>query len=200
MNNLNTLDNNYQFNDPYIRIPKKPDDYTVVIPQNVPTDMITFHSPDTMFTSPFLSMTEIKLYGYLQGVSSQQFIEPDLHPKFKLLSNAAVLISVLAPRSNKTSFPSAPVINSLTANPTTVSLGEVITISWSFSGQDLASAKLTRINPDGSTTPLNGGSDVSTPGSYDDLATTEGTVTYKLVVSSEFAGPTSQTVTVQVNP
>ena len=95
MNNLNTSDNNYQFNDPYIRIPQKPDDYTVVKPQLVPTDMITFHSPDTMFTSPFLSMTEIKLYGYLQGVSSQQFIEPALHPKFKLLSNAAVLISVL---------------------------------------------------------------------------------------------------------
>jgi ABC-type amino acid transport substrate-binding protein len=99
-----------------------------------------------------------------------------------------------------TQAPSAPVINSLTANPTTVSVGEVITISWSFSGQDLASAKLTRINPDGSTTPLNGGSDVSTPGSYDDLAATAGTVTYKLVVSSEFAGSTSQTITVQVNP
>ena len=82
-------------NDPYIRIPQKPDDYTVVKSQLVPTDMITFHSPDTMFTSPFLSMTEIKLYGYLQGVSSQQFIEPALHPKFKLLSNAAVLISAL---------------------------------------------------------------------------------------------------------
>ena len=99
-----------------------------------------------------------------------------------------------------TQAPSAPVINSLTAKPTTVSAGEFITISWSFSGQDLASAKLTRINPDGSTTPLNGGSDVSTPGSYDDLAATAGTVTYKLVVSSEFAGSTSQTVTVQVNP
>lgn len=99
-----------------------------------------------------------------------------------------------------TQAPSAPVINSLTANPTTVSVGDLVTISWSFSGQDLASAKLTRINPDGSTTPLNGGSDVSTPGSYEDLAMTEGTVTYKLVVSSEFAGSTSQTVTVQVNP
>jgi hypothetical protein len=95
MNNLNTLDNNYAFNDPYIRMPYKPDDYSIVTNQLVPTDMITFHSPDTMFTSPFLSMTEIKLYGYLQGVSSQQFIEPSLHPKFKLLSNAALLISVL---------------------------------------------------------------------------------------------------------
>jgi hypothetical protein len=96
--------------------------------------------------------------------------------------------------------PTAPVIYSFTANPTTVNKGEGIVLNWSFSTQDLASAKLTRINPDGSTTPLYGGADVSTPGSYDDLAMTEGTLTYKLVVSSEFAGSTSQTVTVQVNP
>ena len=96
--------------------------------------------------------------------------------------------------------PTAPEIYSFTANASSVQKGDVITLNWSFSTQDLASAKLTRINPDGSTTPLYGGGDVSTPGSYDDLAATEGTVTYKLVIGSEFAGSTSQTVTVQVNP
>jgi polar amino acid transport system substrate-binding protein len=96
--------------------------------------------------------------------------------------------------------PVAPEIYSFTANASSVNAGDVITLSWSFSTQDLASAKLTRINPDGSTTPLNGGADVSTPGSYDDMAVDPGTYTYKLSVSSEFAGTTSQSVAVTVNP
>jgi hypothetical protein len=41
---------------------------------------MTFHSPDTMFRTPFLSVTELKLYGQLRGTSQHQFVEPSDHP------------------------------------------------------------------------------------------------------------------------
>jgi hypothetical protein len=87
-------DHNYLANDPYIRMqdPANEDD---VLNQQVPSDIITFHSPDTMFRTPYLSTTELKLYGYLSGFSTQQFIEPDQHPKFKLLSDASVIVMFL---------------------------------------------------------------------------------------------------------
>ncbi|HSR46708.1 MAG TPA: hypothetical protein VLL77_01855 [Anaerolineales bacterium] len=53
-----------------------------------------------------------------------------------------------------------------------------VTASWSFSGQDLTSATLTRMNPDGSTTPLYGGADVDPQGQYDDLMMSPGTYSY----------------------
>jgi Ig-like domain from next to BRCA1 gene len=93
-----------------------------------------------------------------------------------------------------------PVIDSFTANPTSVAVGELVVVSWSFSGQDLASARLTRTDPDGSVVPLYGGADVTSPGSYEDLAMAPGTVNYTLVVSSEFGGTTTATVQVTVNP
>jgi len=95
MNLFNTNDNNYAYNDPFIRMPHKPNDYSVVDNQTIPTDIITFHSPDLMFSTPFLDSTEIKLYGHLQGQSSQYFAEPNGHPKWKLLADAAVLIATL---------------------------------------------------------------------------------------------------------
>ena len=58
--------------------------------QFIPRDLISFHSPDTMFRTPFLNTTELKLYGNLSGFTTQQFIEPDRHPKFKLLADAAL--------------------------------------------------------------------------------------------------------------
>ena len=58
--------------------------------QTIPQDIFSFHSPDTMFRTPFLSTTEIKLYGNLSGYTTQQFIKPDKHPKFKLLADAAI--------------------------------------------------------------------------------------------------------------
>jgi hypothetical protein len=84
----------YQFNDPFFKLidPKDPD---VVKNQSMPKDVITFHSPDTMFRTPFLSTTEIKLYGYLRGASNQRFIEPNKHPRFKLLSDAALIPAFL---------------------------------------------------------------------------------------------------------
>jgi hypothetical protein len=57
----------------------------------MPKDIFTFHSPDTMFRTPFLSTSEFKIYGHLAGYASQQFIFPEKHPKFKLLSNLAII-------------------------------------------------------------------------------------------------------------
>ena len=85
----NNNDHNYQFNDPYIKQPRGNND---VYHQGVLTDIMTFHSPDTMFRTPYLSTTELKTYGHLRGSSTQQFIEPNGHPKFKLLSDTIVPI------------------------------------------------------------------------------------------------------------
>ena len=90
LNNEGTLgDANYGFNDPYIKMPSV--NQTTLVNQIVPKDIVTFHSPDTMFRTPFLSTTELKLYGYLSGYSTQNFQDPDQHPQFKLLSDAAVV-------------------------------------------------------------------------------------------------------------
>ena len=86
------------FNDPYIRIPQTTgaqNNQEPVIDQDVPIDMMTFHSPDTMFRSPFLSVTELKLYGQLNGTSQQQFITPSDHPQFKLLSDTSTIVMMV---------------------------------------------------------------------------------------------------------
>ena len=86
------------FNDPYIRIPQTTgaqNNQDPVINQSVPLDMMTFHSPDTMFRSPFLSVTELKLYGQLNGTSQQQFITPSDHPQFKLLSDTSTVVMIV---------------------------------------------------------------------------------------------------------
>jgi len=86
------------YNDPYIRIPVSTgaqNNQNPVLNQTVPEDMMTFHSPDTMFKTPFLSVTELKLYGQLNGTSQQQFITPSDHPQFKLLSDTATIIMII---------------------------------------------------------------------------------------------------------
>ena len=102
--NLNTEepdDHNYNFNDPFIlsRDGEEPL-FTDDTPgghanQSIPTDMLSFHSPDTSFKTPYLQMSEMKVYGYLKGQAEQRFIEPIGHPEFQLLSDAVVLIGVL---------------------------------------------------------------------------------------------------------
>jgi hypothetical protein len=72
-------------------------------------------------------------------------------------------------------------------------------VSWSFSVEGLASARLTRTNPDGSQTALFGGADVDMQGQYEDLMMDPGTYTYTLNVSAEFGGTAVKTVVVQVN-
>jgi hypothetical protein len=79
-------------NDPYIRITDGSSPFTRIVNQSVPTNMMTFHSPDTNFRNPYLSVTELKLYGSLSGTSIQYFQEPDQHPNFKLIADTAVFI------------------------------------------------------------------------------------------------------------
>lgn len=97
-------------------------------------------------------------------------------------------------------LPTAPVIDYFGSNVSSVAQGGIVTLSWSFSGQGLASARLTRTNPDGTQTPLYGGADVAPAGTYDDLAASIGVYVYSLSVSSEFGGATVRTITVNVNP
>jgi hypothetical protein len=94
--------------------------------------------------------------------------------------------------------PAAPSIEYFTGPQSAVQVGEVISLRWAFSTTDVVSAKLNRINPDGTVTALYGGADVSTPGTYEDLAVTPGTYTYSLSVSTEFGGTQTATVVVGV--
>lgn len=56
-------------------------------------DMFSFHSPDTTFTKPFLSFTEVKIYQELTGNARGSFVTPYKHPKFKVLTNFSSQIS-----------------------------------------------------------------------------------------------------------
>jgi hypothetical protein len=92
---LNTSDpnnDNYNLNDPYIFAH---DSDNNKYNQSVPQDIVSFHSPDTSFNNPALTTSEVKLYGQLIGTAEQQFIEPSLHPEFKLLGNTALVWSVI---------------------------------------------------------------------------------------------------------
>jgi hypothetical protein len=84
----NQSNHNYLYNDPYI---KNVGNNNNVVNQDIPTDIFTFHSPDAMFRTPFLSTTEFKLYGSLNGYADMNFQEPNGHPQFKLLSDYVVL-------------------------------------------------------------------------------------------------------------
>ena len=55
----------------------------------------TFHSPDTQFASPYLSASEIRIYGEAYGTSSGQFIHPYKHPKHKMVSDTAFFFALL---------------------------------------------------------------------------------------------------------
>jgi polar amino acid transport system substrate-binding protein len=92
-----------------------------------------------------------------------------------------------------------PVIDYLNVSADTVQQGGLLIVSWSFSGESLASARLTRTNPDGSQTPLFGGIDVVPQGQYEDLMMAPGTYSYTLTVSSESGGTSARTVVVNVN-
>lgn len=107
--------------------------------------------------------------------------------------------STPVPAATPTS-PSAPTIQYLNASAPTVSQGELLVITWSFYGESIVSARLTRTNPDGSQTALMGGIDVSTQGQYEDIMAIPGTYSYTLVVDTEFGGKAVQTVVVNVSP
>ncbi|MEZ4769565.1 MAG: transporter substrate-binding domain-containing protein [Caldilineales bacterium] len=89
-----------------------------------------------------------------------------------------------------TPVPQPPSISSFSAIPDQITLGECVTLSWSFSGQSLAASTITR---DGQ--PI--ASDVAQNGSQQDCPPNAGTVNYTLQVDSE-VGSTSQSDQVNV--
>jgi len=101
LNSSNDNNFNFEFNDPFIlsRTGEQPllgDDSSLThVNQNIPTDMLSFHSPDTFFKTPYLQMSEMKVYGYLKGQAEQRFTEPLGHPEFKLLADFIVLAGVI---------------------------------------------------------------------------------------------------------
>jgi hypothetical protein len=94
-------DYNNDFNDPYIlsRAGIQPVFENDPIPpfqnQDIPRSMLSFHSPDTSFRTPYLQMSELKVYGHLEGNAKQQFIEAPNHPEFQLLSDMIVLVGAI---------------------------------------------------------------------------------------------------------
>ncbi|MEZ4864277.1 MAG: transporter substrate-binding domain-containing protein [Caldilineaceae bacterium] len=87
-----------------------------------------------------------------------------------------------------------PVIESFTADTTQINVGGCVNLAWSFSGTSLVGARLLRNDAELAL-------DVTAPGSYQDCIADDslvGTVTYRLVVDSEFAGSSAaeQAITV----
>jgi hypothetical protein len=62
-------------------------------PSGFSRKVFSFHSPDLMFTQPFLNASETKIYGQLDGNSSGFFKPSENHPQFKLLRGASALIA-----------------------------------------------------------------------------------------------------------
>jgi len=81
------------YNDPFI---KSVDTNNNTLNQEVPVNIISFHSPDTSFRTPYLSAGELKIYGHLSGKALQRFIEPQGHPKFKLMTNDALWLIIIS--------------------------------------------------------------------------------------------------------
>ena len=88
--------------------------------------------------------------------------------------------------------PQPPVIYSFNGDPTTVNMGECLTLAWSFGGDNIAVAQLFR---NGETIWY----DVPANSSTQDCPTSGDIVYYELRVDSEFGGSASQTVQVFVN-
>jgi hypothetical protein len=97
-----TLNNANSANDPYIINVELEGGTGVFNPEklrpvnvnlsDIPKNILSFHSPDTSFVTPRIAVGELKTYGYLLGQSEQEFVEPDKHPKHKLLNNGALII------------------------------------------------------------------------------------------------------------
>lgn len=73
------------------------DNYGLITANNVSRSFFTFHSPDTSFYKPYLSIKELRLYtevGAPNNVSGQ-FEEVPGHPKQKLITDFALSVSTL---------------------------------------------------------------------------------------------------------
>ena len=58
-------------------------------------DVFTFHSPELMFTKPYLNAYETVFYGKITGQSSGYFKPSEEHPQFKLLRNISAILSAI---------------------------------------------------------------------------------------------------------
>jgi len=61
----------------------------------VSPDKFTFLSPETDFKEPFLSAKELKVYSEIGGRVRGKFVEPNEHPKHKLLTNFSFVIAAI---------------------------------------------------------------------------------------------------------
>lgn len=60
-------------------------------------NVFSFHSPETTFTNPYISVNEVKIYQELYGTSTGRFTTPYKHPKFKFPTNFSdILTKVIA--------------------------------------------------------------------------------------------------------
>jgi len=80
-----------------------------------------------------------------------------------------------------------------------VDQGGLVTLSWEFSGNDIATSRLVRTDPDGTQTILNFGSNLLPADSFNDYPLQAGDVVYTLVVNNIHRGTTTATVDVTVN-
>jgi polar amino acid transport system substrate-binding protein len=92
-----------------------------------------------------------------------------------------------------TPAPAAPVIQTFTAEPPEIILGECTTLTWQYSGQDLASAVLLANGVPILLDPPPQGTTVHCPGE-------PGEVIYRLDLAAEFGGRTVKDVRVTVQP
>jgi len=58
-------------------------------------DVFTFHSPELMFTEPYLNAYESVFYGQISGKSNGYFTNSEGHPGFKLLRNISAILGGL---------------------------------------------------------------------------------------------------------
>ena len=73
-----------------------PNNYKGFEPNDQVSDTFyTFHSPDTQFTDPYLSGSELKFYGQISGQTEGSFVYPDKHPKHKFVTDQAFQASML---------------------------------------------------------------------------------------------------------
>ena len=59
-------------------------------------DIVTFHSPDTQFKKPYLSPDNINYYLFATGISEGNFVFPEEHPKYKLVTNLLFYAGAIA--------------------------------------------------------------------------------------------------------
>jgi len=55
----------------------------------------TFHSPDTMFTRPFLGQKELKMYGIAFGNAEGTYLEVDGHPKHVFVTDLTFIVAAI---------------------------------------------------------------------------------------------------------